>query len=310
MKRYIEGEDRNQGTLFPEALDDYVGEDSPARVIDVFVDDLDLSSLGFERCSPALTGRPGYHPAMLLKLYIYAYLNRIHSSRRIEVEAKRNVEVMWLTQRLSPDFKTIADFRKENGEAIRLVCREFMKLCQKLKLLSNTVAIDGSKFKGNINCDQAFTDKKIKHRIEKLEKSLDDYFIELAKIDREEGKYHKTKTKRLEDKISALKKEMQRLKKLEALRMRAPDKQIALTDPDARCMKSRGSGMVGYNVQTSVDTKSHLIVSHEVINKTSDRSQLYHMAEQSKQLLKAKTLTAIGDRGYFASEDILACHNL
>ena len=162
MSGFIEGEDRHQATLFPERLDDYIAEDSAVRVIDVFVDDLDLSGLGF-KTEPEVTGRPGYHPATLLKLFIYGYLNRVQSSRRLEREAQRNVELMWLTGRLAPDFKTIADFRKDNGEAIRLVCREFAMLCQKLALFTD--AIDGSKFKAVNNRDRGFSKVKLVARL-------------------------------------------------------------------------------------------------------------------------------------------------
>ena len=254
MSGFIEGEDRRQATLFPERIDDYIAEDSPVRVIDVFVDDLDISGLGFKSVAEA-TGQPGYHPATLLKLFIYGYLNRVQSSRRLEREAQRNVELMWLTGRLSPDFKTIADFRKDNGEAIRLVCREFVMLCRKLALFTDAfVAIDGSKFKAVNNRDKNFTKAKLKRRLQQI-----------ASADRQEAAIAKDKTQRLEDKIAALKEEMKRLKKLEVRLLQAPDRQISLTDPDARSMATsgRGTGMVGYNVQTAVDAKHHLIVSHE-----------------------------------------------
>ncbi len=166
MKRFVEGEDRSQSTLFPERLEDYVGEDNPVRVVDVFVDELDLGSLGFRRVEPLATGRPSYHPSILLKLYIYGYLNRVQSSRRLEREAKRNVEVMWLTGRLAPDHKTVANFRKDNGSAIRKVCSQFVALCRQLDLLAEaSVAIDGSKFKAVNTGDKNFTRAKMKRRM-------------------------------------------------------------------------------------------------------------------------------------------------
>src|SRR6202166_10164 len=178
MKRFVEGEDRNQVTLLPECLDDYVVEDNPVRVIDVFIDELDLTGLGFEGVAPEATGRPAYHPASLLKIYVYGYLNRIQSSRRLEREAQRNVELIWLTGRLTPDFKTIADFRKDNGKAIRGVCREFIVLCQGLKLFSEAmVAIDGSKFKAVNNRDKNFTDRKLKARMQQLDESIARYLV-------------------------------------------------------------------------------------------------------------------------------------
>ncbi len=310
MSRFIEGEDRRQATLFPERLDDYVAEDSAVRVIDVFVDDLDLSGLGF-KTTPELTGRPGYHPATLLKLFIYGYLNRVQSSRRLEREAQRNVELMWLTSRLAPDFKTIADFRKDNGEAIRLVCREFVMLCRKLELFTEAfVAIDGSKFKAVNNRDKNFTKAKLRRRLEELDRSIERYLRQIESADRQELKAAKAKTERLEDKITALKEEMARLKKLEVRMLKAPDKQLSLTDPDARSMKSRGNGIVGYNVQTAVDTKHHLIVAHEVTNAGIDRRQLAKMAKQAKLAIapgRRHRLQAVADRGYYRGEEILAC---
>ena len=223
MSRFIEGEDRRQATLFPERLDDYVAEDSGVRVIDVFIDDLNLSGLGF-KTAPEWTGRPGYHPATLLKLFIYGYLNRVQSSRRLEREAQRNVELMWLTCRLAPDFETIADFRKHNGEAIGLVCREFVMLCRKLELFTEAfVAIDGSKFKAVNNRDKNFTKAKLRCRFEELDKSIERYLRQIESADRQELKAAKAKPQRLEDKITALKEEMARLKKLEVRMLKAPD---------------------------------------------------------------------------------------
>jgi transposase len=310
MSGFIEGEDRHQATLFPERLDDYITEDSSVRVIDVFVDDLDLSGLGFKTMAEA-TGRPGYHPATLLKLFIYGYLNRVHSSRRLEREAQRNVELMWLTGRLAPDFKTIADFRKDNGEAIRLVCREFVMLCRKLELFPEAfVAIDGSKFKAVNNRDRNFTKAKLKRRIEEVDQSIERYLAQIASADREERRSAKSKTQRLEDKIAVLKEEMARLKKLEVRLREAPDKQISLTDPDARSMKCRGSGLVGYNVQTAVDTAHHLIVAHDVTNVGIDRRLLATMAKQAKSVMAPaprQPLKAVADQGYYRGEEILAC---
>ncbi len=311
MKRFIEGVDRTQSTLFPERLEDWIVEDNPVRVVDVFVDELDLGSLGFGRVEPRATGRPSYHPSVLLKLYIYGYLNRVQSSRRLEREAGRNVEVMWLTDRLVPDHKTIADFRKDNGPAIRNVCARFVALCRQLELFADAcVAIDGSKFKAVNTRDKNFTRAKMKRRLEQIEESVGRYLHQLDSADRQEPSLARTtKTARLKDKIATLKEEMRRLGKLEAQMLAAPDKQISLTDPDARSMATsgRGSGMVGYNVQASVDTKHHLIVAHEVTNEGTDRAQLSNMAKQTKAVLKTDRLDAVADRGYFNSEEILAC---
>jgi transposase len=310
MKRFVQGTDRTQGTLLPELLDDYVTEHNPVRIIDVFVDELDLAKLGFDGVSPAATGRPAYHPAMLLKIYIYGYLNRIQSSRRLEREAQRNVELMWLTGRLMPDFKTIASFRKDNGKAIRNVSRQFILLCQQLDLFSDAiVAIDGSKFKAVNNRDRNFTSAKLKRRMEEIEASISRYLAALDSADRQEPAAAQAKSARLDEKITALKAQMQSLKEIEVQLNATPDKQISLTDPDARSMKTRGTGMVGYNVQTAVDAKHHLIVAHEVVNTGTDRDQLSAMAQQARAAMATETLTAIADRGYFKGQEILACHD-
>jgi len=244
----------------------------------------------------------------MLKLFVYGYLNRVHSSRRLEREAQRNIELMWLTGRLAPDFKTIADFRKDNGEAIRRVCRQFVILCRNLNLFAHAfVAIDGSKFKAVNNRDRNFTRAKMKQRLAQVEASIDRYLQQLAEADLHEPA--EDKTQRLEDKIAALKQEMARLKKVEARMLSSPGQQISLTDPDARSMATsgRGTGMVGYNVQAAVDTEHHLIVAHEVTNVGHDRTQLSHMASQAKEALGAKQLNVVADRGYFKSEEIQAC---
>ncbi len=311
MKRFIEGVDRGQITLFPDRLNDWIGDDNPVRVIDVFVDELDLGGLGFGRVAPRATGRPGYQPSVLLKLYIYGYLNRVQSSRRLEREAGRNVEVMWLTGRLAPDHKTIADFRKDNGAAIRKVCSQFVVLCRRLDLFAEAcVAIDGSKFKAVNARDRNFTRAKMKRRMEQIEDSVARYLHQLDSADRQEPSLARTtKTVRLKDKIATLKEEMRRLETLEARMLAAPDQQVSLTDPDARSMATsgRGSGVVGYNVQVSVDTEHHLIVAHEVTNVGSDRAQLSTMAKKTKAALGTDILDVVADRGYFSSEEILAC---
>jgi transposase len=309
MSGLIEGEDRTHATLFPERIDDYIAEDNAVRVIDVFVDELDLSGLGFKTI-PEVTGRPAYHPAMMLKLYLYGYLNRIQSSRRLEREAGRNVELMWLLGRLAPDFKTIADFRKNTGEAIRLVCREFVVLCRKLNLFSDAfVAIDGSKFKAVNNRDRNLSKGKLKSRLRQIDESIARYLGEIASADRQDSEAATSKTIWLESKIAALKEEIQALKKLEVRMLAAPDQQISLTDPAARAMRTagRGTDIVGYNVQTAVDTRHHLIVAHEVTNVGSDRAQLANMAKQAKEAIHCEDLSVLADRGYYSGEEILAC---
>src|SRR5882757_600648 len=313
MKRFVEGADRGQSTLLPECLDEWVEESNSVRVIDCFVDSLDLADLGFEGVAPEVTGRPAYHPSVLLKLYIYGYLNRVQSSRRLEREALRNVEVMWLTGRLAPDHKTIADFRTDNGTAIRQVCTRFIALCRTMGLLTKaSVAIDGSKFKAVNNRDKNFTRAKMDRRMAQIEESVARYLQQLDTADRQEpSEALKAKTSRLKEKIEKLKEQMQRLKALKVTMLATPDQQISLTDPDARSMATsgRGSGVVGYNVQVAVETKHHLIVTHEVTNVGTDRSQLSCVAKQAKATLQVESLDAVADRGYFSSEEILACEN-
>jgi len=264
MKRFVEGIDREQSTLFPECLEDWIHEDNPVRVIDVFVGELDLGELGFEGVAPEATGRPSYHPSVLLKLYIYGYLNRVQSSRRLEREAQRNIELMWLTGRLAPDFKTIADFRKDNGAAIRAVCAQFVELCRRLKLFTGAVvAIDGSKFKAVNNRDKNYTVAKVTGRMEQIDASIARYLRALDRADREEGDVAEAKSVRLKQRIATLRRQIQSLKVMEQRVQDAPDQQVSLTDPDARSMATSGKGTatVGYNVQIAVDTEHHLIVT-------------------------------------------------
>ena len=270
MKRFIEGADRSQSTLLPECLDDWVDESNPVRAVDAFVDALDLGELGFEDVEPAATGRPGYHPSALLKLYIYGYLNRVQSSRRLESEARRNLEVIWLIQRLAPDDKTICDFRKDNGRAIKKVCAQFVELCRRMGLLTKaSVAIDGSKFKAVNNRDKNFTKAKVERRRKQLEESVSRYLSQLDSADLQEQTQTITlKRIRLKDKLEKLHSEMEKLDAIEKQMMALPAEQISFTDPDSRSMATsgRGSGVVGYNVQTAVDTEHHLIIAHEVTN--------------------------------------------
>jgi transposase len=311
MGRFVEGVDRGQSTLLPECLDDWIDENNPVRVIEAFVEALNLAELGFAGVEPEVTGRPSYHPSVLLKLYIYGYLNRVQSSRRLEREAGRNFEVMWLLGRLVPDHKTVADFRKDNGPAIGKVCARFVELCREMGLLAKaSVAIDGSKFKAVNNRDRNFTRAKVERRRAQLEESVARYLSQLDTADRQPpSEALAAKTTRLKEKLARLEEEMQRLKGLEARMLAAPDQQVSLTDPDSRSMapSGRGSGVVGYNVQVAVDTEHHLIVTHEVTNVGNDRSQLARVAQEAKVALQTDTLEAVADRGYFNGEEILAC---
>ena len=307
MKRFVEGVSRMQSTLFPEQLDDYISEDNPVRVIDVFVGEMDLSKMGFKMI-PAQTGRPSYHPTTMLKIYIYGYLNRVQSSRRLEHETHRNVELMWLLGRLTPDFKAIADFRKNNTKAIQLVCREFIMICRKLDLFSEAfVAIDGSKFKAVNHRDLNFTHAKLEYRLDIINESIAKYLSQIDSADRQEALVAKVRVERLEKKIFTLKEEVKQLNKIEMALKATPDKQVSLTDPDARSMKTRGTGVVGYNVQAAVDTKHHIIVTHEVTNIGNDRAQLSKVAKQAKAVIGSDNLRVVADRGYYKGEEILEC---
>ena len=300
MKRFVEGKDRTQGVLLPEFLNDYVAEDNPVRAIEVFVDELDLRGLGFDGVVPEETGRPAYHPATMLKIYVYGYVNQVQSSRRLERETARNVEMMWLTGRLTPDFKTIADFRKDNGPAIRSACRQFVALCRSLNLFAHAmVAIDGSRFKAVNSRDRSFSRGSIQRRMEQVEASIERYLSALETTDRQEGEVAEAKSARLKDKIAKLREQMRKYKALEVAVHATPDKQISLTDPDARSMATAGkdTGLVGYNVQAVVDAQHHLIVAHEVTNIGNDRSQLSMMAKQAQEATGVCELTAIADRG-------------
>jgi transposase len=311
MKRFIEGQARDQVTLLPECLEDWADENNPVRVIDAFVEALELDTLGFAGIDPKATGRPAYHPAILLKLYIYGYLNAVQSSRRLEREARCNVEVMWLLGRLVPDHKTIAEFRRTNGPAICKVCAQFVELCRRLGLLAHaSVAIDGSKFKAVNNRDRNFTEAKMKRRMTQIVDSVARYIHQLESADRQEQtKAIVMRTRRLKEKIAKLKTEMDRLEGVDERRCAEPDKQISMTDPDARSMATsgRGSGVVGYNVQAAVDTEHHLIIAHDVVQTGNDRDQLARMSKLAKETLRIDKLNVVADRGYFSSTEILDC---
>lgn len=303
MKRFVQGQSRTQSTLLPEQLDEYISENNPVRVIDVFVDELDLDRLGFKGVRPALTGRPAYHPSTLLKLFLYGYLNRIQSSRRLERETGRNVELMWLTERLSPDFKTIADFRKNNSRGIKNVCRTFIDLCRQLNMFTNTlVAIDGSKFKAVNNKSNNYTPSKCQFHIDRVEKHIEDYMKQLDTADQEEHRSVDDQT--THEKILWLKKKLAELKAMQAKVNEHPEKQVSTTDPDSRLMKTQGmTRAVCYNVQSAVDSKHHLIIAHEVTNKT-DRGQLCRMGKLAQSALQEQSITVIADKGYFSAIDI------
>ncbi len=323
MKRFIEGENRFQSTLFPESLEDYIADDNPVRFIDAFVDGLDLKRLGFERAQPSETGRPGYEPTVMLKIYVYGYMNRLTTTRVLEQETHRNVDLIWLTGRLMPDHKTIGEFRRNNRKAIRRVCAEFVGICRELKLFEQViVAIDGSKFKAVNSRDKNFTRKSIKRRMKRLQEHINRYLTILDEADKREPEEHKYTAEELAEKIASMQQQMGRLQVIEEQVQAHPDKQVSLTDPDARSMAKAGGGStVGYNVQTAVDSESHLIVAHEVTNATTDRSQLASMATKARAALSEETeeapeeeakdaFTVVADAGYYKGEEIVECYEV
>jgi len=302
MSGFIEGSCRTQATLFPERLDDYLTEENDIRVIDAFIDSLILSDLGFKTV-PADTGRPAYHPSTMLKLFVYGYLNRIQSSRRLEREAGRNVELMWLLGRLAPDFKTIADFRKDNGKGIKNTCRAFIGLCSQMNMFTDViVAIDGSKFKAVNSKENNYTPKKLQFHIARVEKHIEEYLKQLDAADQEEKQVADETS--VKDKIAWLQKRLSELKVLEEQVNSHPEKQLSTVDPDSRLMKTQGmTRAVCYNVQSAVDSKHHLIVTHEVTNKP-DKGQLCQVAKEVQIALGKKDVTVIADTGYYSGPDI------
>jgi transposase len=307
---YIEGSNRNQFILFPQSLDEYVSEDNPVRFIDAFVDSLDLEVLGFKHAVLKETGRPPYHPSVLLKLYVYGYLNRIRSSRLLEKEAHRNVEVLWLTGKLAPDHKTIANFRRDNREAIREVCRAFTRFCRELDLFGGElVAIDGSKFKAVNNKSRNFTDRRLKRAMKDIEKKIDAYLDEMDENDAQEPEERKLTAEELKEKIKTLRERMKNYKGLKKRMEESEESQISLTDPDSRSMPLAGGPrtQVGYNVQVSVDEKHKLILDHEVTNEVTDRSLLSQMAKRAKEALGVDDLEVLADMGYYDGQQVKDC---
>ena len=307
---YIEGTNRDQAVLFPESLDEYIAGDNPVRVIDAFVDSLDLQTLGFTHALLNETGRPPYHPAVLLKLYVYGYLNRIRSSRTLEREAGRNVEVMWLTGKLAPDFKTIANFRRHNRKAIQEVCRAFTAFCRDLDLFSrDLVAIDGSKFKAVNSRGRNFTDRKLKRALQEIDRKIEAYLDELDANDAQEPEEPKLSAEELKEKIRLLKERMKKYKGLQGRMEESGESQISLTDPDSRSMPVGGGRItdVGYNVQVAVDPKHKLIVDHQVTNAVTDRGLLSKMALRAKEALGVERLDVLTDMGYYDGQQIKAC---
>jgi transposase len=304
---FIQGSSRDQIVLFPDSIDEYISEENPVQFIDVFVDGLDLVNLGFK--SLPATGRPPYNPSDLLKLYLYGYVNSVRSSRRLERECQRNLEVLWLMKKLTPDFKTIADFRKENTDAIRNLCREFTLLCKEQDLFGGElVAIDGSKFKA-VNANyKNITHRRLKKYFQDIDEKVSQYFTDLDFYDEQESSTHKTASvNELKQKINNLKKLRRRFEAQERDLDKSPEGQISLTDPDARSMYYDGRTDVAYNCQTAVDEKHHLVVDHEVVNHPTDQNELYGMAKKAKETLGADSLKVVADMGYYHGEEIKKC---
>lgn len=309
---HIVGDDRDQVLLLPDVVDDYVGSDNPVRFIDAFVDGLDLAALGFVRAAAKATGRPGYAPGDLLKLYIYGYLNRVRSSRRLEAEANRNIEVMWLLRRLRPDFKTIADFRRDNAKAFRQVFRSFVLLCRDLDLFGRELlAIDGTRIKAVNNKDRNHTQRSLESFIQQADARLDDYLRRLDESDAGDadrgGTGGGSRTDNLDAKIAALREKRGRYQVILDDLKRSGEDQVSLTDPDCRAMMGNGRVQVAYNVQIAVDVKHKLIAEQEVSNAPVDMGLLTETAKAARETLGVGTIDAVADRGYFKTEDIVAC---
>ena len=306
---HIAGLERDQLLLLPEAVDDYVGSDNPVRFIDAFVDGLDLTAAGFLRVEAKAMGRPGYAPGDLLKLYIYGYLNRVRSSRRLETECHRNIEVLWLLRTLKPDFKTIADFRRDNRAAFRAVFRQFVLLCRRLDLYGRELlAVDGTRIKAVNNKDRNFTRSSLREFIRRADEWLEDYLKRLDEGDVEDGATGGgARTKNLAEKIAALNEKRGRYQAMLAQLDRTGEDQISLTDPDSRAMAAHTKVGVGYNVQVAVDAKNKLIVEQAVTNQVVDMGLLTQTAEPAREVLGVETIDVVADRGYFKIEDIEAC---
>jgi transposase len=305
---YIEGVERNQLILLPESIDEYIEEDNPVQFIDAFVDSLEVDELGFKYSLPEATGRPPYNPTDMLKLYLYGYLNRVRSSRSLEKETHRNIELMWLVKKLTPDFKTIADFRKDNRKAIKKVCQEFTLLCKSLDLFGGEmVAIDGSKFKAVNSKKRNFNEAKLKKAIKEIDEKVDGYLSELEDNDNKEAHISRLMAEEVKAKVKVLKERREEYRGLLTGLKESGESQISLTDPDSRAMLNNQKIEVCYNVQTTVDSKHKLIIDHEVTNEVTDHSQLSQMSKRAKDILGVEKLEVLADKGYYNGKEIKEC---
>ena len=305
---YIEGHSRDQTTLFPEVIDDYISEDNPVRFLDVFVDNLNLKELGFKKAIENATGRPPYHPGDMLKLFIYGYINRIRTGRTLEKGTHCNLEIIWLIRKLKPDFKTICDFRKDNQQAIKKVCREFILLCRRLELFSaELVAIDGSKFRAVNSSERAYSKKKLEKIIQRIDKQIEDYLKTLALSETNESSYKKTSAEELKRKIQHIRQRKQKCQKMLTQLETEHKTQISETDPDSRLMQTSNGIKSSYNVQIAVDSKHKLIAAQDVTNDVVDRNQLSNMTIQAKQNMNAEQFDAVADMGYYHGHEVQTC---
>jgi transposase len=306
---YIIGENRSQITLFPEAIDDYIMNDNPVRVIEVFINSLDMQELGFQRANPNINGRPAYDPRDLLKLYLYGYMNRIRSSRRLETEAGRNLELLWLLRKLKPDFKTIADFRKDNPVGIKGVFKQFTLLCKEWELYSQkVVAVDGSKFRASNSKRNNFSENKIQRHLKYIDEKINTYLQQLDSNDEDEADIHVPSEEEIKKRIVELKQRKQKYITLQKEMAETGASEVSTTDPDARLMAVNNNGLeVSYNVQTVVDQKHKLVVDSEVINNPADQGQLNMMAQKAKEVLGVEEIKVLADKGYYSSKDLVKC---
>ena len=309
---FIHGERREQTILFPDSMEDYIEADSTVRVIDAYINSLELSELGFTKYEPNETGRPMYNPKDMLKLYLYGYMNRIRSSRRLEEETKRNLEVIWLICKLSPDHKTISRFRHDNTKVLKNVFRSFVKLCVTLDLYGKElIGIDGSKFKAVNSSKRSFTEKQIKKKIEKITEKIDEYLKALDKHDEEENKVNRGKTvEEINQIINKLKEHKERYQGYADELKQTGEKQKSLTDSESRLMHGNGKTDVCYNVQTAVDAKNKLVADFEVTNQGNDYNFITPIAGSAMELFETETISVVTDSGYASIQDITAAMNI
>ena len=305
---YITGEDRNQIILFPESIDEYVSDNNSIRIIDEYIKQLDLKILGFKRAVNPSIGRPPYHPKDMLKLYLYGYLNRVRSSRRLEQEAIRNLEVIWLLKKLKPDFKTIADFRKDNKKALKKVFRDFTKLCDEWELFGKElVAIDGSKFRACNSKKNNYKTKKLARHLKYLDEKIENYIQELDQGDKTEASLEKPDVNTIKERIQQLRDRKEKYESYQRKLKQSGENEISTTDPDSRLMANHNNVEVSYNVQTTVDAKHKLIADFKVTQKPNDLGELDNMALRAKRLFRNKTFEVLADKGYYKPKDLKKC---